>query len=268
MAKPASRFVCQSCGAVTPKWAGHCEACGEWNSVAEAAIALRPGALGPSALAGAGARAPSGQGVTFVGLAGSAEPPPRAAIGIAELDRVLGGGLVPASVVLVGGDPGIGKSTLMLQAAARLARSGRRVLYVSGEEAIDQVRLRARRLGVADSPIELAAAINVRDIAASLEQAADTTLVVIELDPDDVAGRGRQRARQRGAGARLQLRADPAGQGRELFTRAGGPRHQGRRSGGSACTRAHGRRGAVFRRRPRASVPHSARGEKPLRRHR
>jgi DNA repair protein RadA/Sms len=180
LAKPASRFVCQSCGAVTPKWAGHCEACGEWNSVAEAAIAPRPGALGPSALAGAGARAPSGQGVTFVGLAGSAEPPPRAAIGIAELDRVLGGGLVPASVVLVGGDPGIGKSTLMLQAAAHLARSGRRVLYVSGEEAIDQVRLRARRLGVADSPIELAAAINVRDIAASLEQAADTTLVVID----------------------------------------------------------------------------------------
>jgi DNA repair protein RadA/Sms len=180
LAKPASRFVCQSCGAVTPKWAGHCESCGEWNSVEEAVVTTRPGVLGPSALAVAGARAPAGHGVTFVGLVGSAEPPPRAAIGIAELDRVLGGGLVPASVVLVGGDPGIGKSTLMLQAAARLARSGRRVLYVSGEEAIDQVRLRARRLGVADSPIELAAAINVRDIAASLEQAADTTLVVID----------------------------------------------------------------------------------------
>ena len=92
-------------------------------------------------------------------------------IGIAELDRVLGGGLVPASAVLVGGDPGIGKSTLLLQAAACLARSGRRVLYVSGEESIDQIRLRARRLGVADSAIELAAAINVRDIVASLEQA-------------------------------------------------------------------------------------------------
>jgi DNA repair protein RadA/Sms len=180
LVKPASRFVCQSCGAVTPKWAGRCEACGEWNSVEEAAI-LRPGAAGPGVLATiAGTKPPSGLGITFVGLAGSAEPPPRAAIGIAELDRVLGGGLVPASVVLVGGDPGIGKSTLMLQAAASLARSGRRVLYVSGEEAIDQVRLRARRLGVADSPMELAAGINVRDIAASLEQAADTTLVVID----------------------------------------------------------------------------------------
>ena len=93
---------------------------------------------------------------------------------------MLGGGLVPASAVLVGGDPGIGKSTLLLQAAARLARAGRRVLYISGEESIEQVRLRARRLGVADAPIELAAAINLRDIAASLESAGDATLVVID----------------------------------------------------------------------------------------
>jgi DNA repair protein RadA/Sms len=100
--------------------------------------------------------------------------------GLDELDRVLGGGLVPASAVLVGGDPGIGKSTLLLQAAARLARSGSRVLYVSGEESIEQVRLRARRLGVADTPIELAAAVNVRDIAATLEQTKDAALVVID----------------------------------------------------------------------------------------
>ena len=171
MAKPTSRFVCQSCGAVTPKWAGRCETCGEWNTVIEEAITARPGPA---------AKAPVGRSVSFVGLSGSAEPPPRAMTGIEELDRVLGGGLVPASVVLVGGDPGIGKSTLLLQAAAQLARSGRRVLYVSGEEAIEQVRLRARRLGVADSPIELAAAINVRDIAASLEKAPDAALVVID----------------------------------------------------------------------------------------
>ena len=123
MAKPTSRFVCQSCGAVTLKWAGRCETCGEWNTVEEEAVIARPGPA---------AKAPVGRSVAFVGLAGSAEPPPRAPIGIAELDRVLGGGLVPASVVLVGGDPGIGKSTLLLQAAARLARSGRRVLYVTG----------------------------------------------------------------------------------------------------------------------------------------
>ncbi len=171
MAKPTSRFVCQSCGAITPKWAGRCETCGEWNTVVEEAITARPGPAG---------KAPVGKGVPFVGLAGSAAPPPRAATGIEELDRVLGGGLVPSSAVLVGGDPGIGKSTLLLQAAASLARSGRRVLYVSGEESIEQVRLRARRLGVSDTAIELAAAYNVREIAASLEQANDAALVVID----------------------------------------------------------------------------------------
>jgi DNA repair protein RadA/Sms len=170
LAKAVTRFVCQSCGAVTPKWAGRCETCGEWNTIEEETVAAKPGPAGKAAA----------RGVTFVGLAGHAEPPPRAATGITELDRVLGGGLVPASAVLVGGDPGIGKSTLLLQAAAQLAGSGRRVLYVSGEESIDQIRLRARRLGVADSAIELAAAINVRDIVAGLEQAKDTALVVID----------------------------------------------------------------------------------------
>ena len=207
MAKPTSRFVCQSCGAVTPKWAGRCETCGEWNTIVEEAIAARPGPAG---------KAPAGRSVAFVGLAGTAAPPPRAATGIAELDRVLGGGLVPASAVLVGGDPGIGKSTLLLQAAARLANAGRRVLYVSGEESIEQVRLRARRLGLADAPVELAAAINVRDIAASLEQAKDAALVVIDsiqtmwLDAIDSAPGtvGQVRA--------VQLRADPAGQVRRI----------------------------------------------------
>jgi DNA repair protein RadA/Sms len=159
LAKPAVRYVCQACGAAGPKWAGRCEACGEWNTIVEEVP--RPG---PAAAKGAVGRA-----VEFVPLAGSAEPPPRAVVGIAELDRVLGGGLVPASAVLVGGDPGIGKSTLLLQAAAALARSGQPVLYVSGEESIEQVRLRARRLGVMEAPIDLAASVNLRDIAASLD---------------------------------------------------------------------------------------------------
>ncbi|MDR3535653.1 MAG: DNA repair protein RadA [Acetobacteraceae bacterium] len=171
MAKPVARFVCQSCGTVTLKWAGRCETCAEWNTIIEETVAARPGPAG---------KAPAGRRVALVGLAGTADPPPRAPTAIAELDRVLGGGLVPASVVLVGGDPGIGKSTLMLQAAGALARSGRRVLYISGEESIEQVRLRARRLGLADTPVELAAAINVRDIAATLEQASDATLVIID----------------------------------------------------------------------------------------
>jgi len=169
--KPTTRFVCQACGAVTPKWAGRCETCGEWNTVEPETITPRPGAS---------AKAPATSSVNFVGLHGETAPPPRAATGIEELDRVLGGGLVPSSAVLVGGDPGIGKSTLLLQTAARLAKSGKRVLYITGEEAIEQVRLRARRLGVADTAIELAASINVRDIVASLERARDATLVVID----------------------------------------------------------------------------------------
>ena len=171
MAKPTSRFVCQNCGAVAPKWTGRCEACGEWNSILEEAVVVRPGPA---------AKAVTGKRVAFVGLAGDAEPAPRCATGIAELDRVLGGGLVPASAVLVGGDPGIGKSTLLLQAAASLARAGKRVFYVSGEELIEQTRLRARRLGVHDAPLDLAAAVNLRDIAASLQSAGDAALVVID----------------------------------------------------------------------------------------
>jgi DNA repair protein RadA/Sms len=171
LAKPTSRFVCQSCGAVSAKWAGRCEACGEWNTILEEAITPRPGPAGKSG---------SGRRIAFVDLAGSAEPAPRCPTGIAELDRVLGGGLVPASAILVGGDPGIGKSTLLLQAATGLARAGRRVFYISGEESIEQTRLRARRLGVADAPLELATAINLRDIAASLQSAGDAAMVVID----------------------------------------------------------------------------------------
>jgi DNA repair protein RadA/Sms len=172
MAKPPARFVCATCGAVTPKWAGRCETCGEWNTIAEE----------PAATAGPGLQKDrsAARRIAFVDLAGTAAPPPRTAIGIAELDRVLGGGLVPASAVLLAGDPGIGKSTLLLQAAASLAAAGHRVLYISGEEAIEQVRLRARRLGLAQARLELAAAINLRDIAASLEAARDATMVVID----------------------------------------------------------------------------------------
>ena len=169
MAKPTARYVCQACGTVTPRWAGRCEACGEWNSILEEPVEVRPGA----------ARKPGGR-VSFVGLAGETAPPARLLCGIGELDRVLGGGLVSASAVLVGGDPGIGKSTLMLQAAAALSRAGKRVLYVSGEESVDQIRLRARRLGLESSPLELAAAINVRDITASLEAERDLAMVVID----------------------------------------------------------------------------------------
>jgi len=172
MAKDKTRFVCQACGAVAPKWQGRCEGCGEWNTLIEEAAPAR--GPGPAAKAGGGRR------MEIVGLKGHSEPPPRLVSGIAELDRVLGGGFVAGSAVLVGGDPGIGKSTILLQAAARMAAGGKRVLYVSGEEAVEQVRLRAARLGLSDSPLGLAAATALRDIGASLEQESDLALVVMD----------------------------------------------------------------------------------------
>lgn len=173
MAKDRTRFVCQACGGAAPKWQGRCDACGAWNTLAEEAAAPARGP-GPAARAGGGRR------VAFVALEGESAPPPRIPTGIAELDRVLGGGLVAASAVLVGGDPGIGKSTILLQAAARISAAGRRVLYVSGEEAVEQVRLRALRLGLEKAPMGLGAATALRDIAASLEEEQDVALVVID----------------------------------------------------------------------------------------
>jgi DNA repair protein RadA/Sms len=156
---------------VFPKWQGKCEACGAWNALEEqAAPKLLPGGLKPG----------RGEAIEFVGLAGVSPPPPRVPTTIAEFDRVLGGGLVPASVVLVGGDPGIGKSTLLLQAGAALGQAGRQVLYVSGEESIDQIRLRAARLGLARAPMEVAAATQLGDILASLKAHPAAALVVID----------------------------------------------------------------------------------------
>ncbi len=155
-----------------PKWAGKCEACGAWNTLEQTAIVKAlPGGMKP---AGRGSK------IEFFGLAGTSPPPPRVPVMIAEFDRVLGGGLVPASVVLVGGDPGIGKSTLLLQAGAALGRAGKRVLYISGEESIDQIRLRAARLGLATAPMEVAAATQLGDILASFQKFPDAALVVID----------------------------------------------------------------------------------------
>jgi DNA repair protein RadA/Sms len=168
MPKATSRFVCQACGAIAVRWAGRCEGCGEWNTLAEEAVLPRPAAKRGAA-----------RTLAFVPLIGQSAPAPRTETGIGELDRVLGGGLVPASAVLVGGDPGIGKSTLLLQAAASVARTGRRVLYVSGEESVEQIRLRALRLGLAEAPVELAAAIDLGEIGAALERSG-AALVVID----------------------------------------------------------------------------------------
>ncbi|MEM8648365.1 MAG: DNA repair protein RadA [Pseudomonadota bacterium] len=170
MAKTTSRFVCQACGAETRKWSGKCESCGEWNSISEEAVTS---ALG-------GGTSPKGRRITLTGLKGEAEAPPRLATGIGELDRVTGGGLVPGSALLVGGDPGIGKSTILLQAVASLSKAGPRVVYISGEESIAQVRLRAERLGIADADVLLAAETNVPDILATLSDGPAPAVVVID----------------------------------------------------------------------------------------
>ena len=176
MARSQLRYVCQSCGAAYPKWSGRCEACDAWNSIVEEAP--REGSPGGLGRRGAG----GGRRIEFADLKGSSPPLPRLASGIAEFDRVCGGGLVPGSAILVGGDPGIGKSTLLLQAVARLSSRPEAggCLYISGEEAIDQVRLRAQRLGLADAPVRLAAATSIRDIAASLEAEQAPRVVVID----------------------------------------------------------------------------------------
>ncbi|TBW39799.1 DNA repair protein RadA [Siculibacillus lacustris] len=175
MAKRSSRFVCQNCGSVTSRWAGRCDACGEWNTITEELDGGVGGA--PPAVSVSNRR---GRVVPLVALSGEAEEAPRIATGIAELDRVTGGGFVRGSVLLVGGDPGIGKSTLLIQAAAVLARAGHGVVYVSGEESVGQVRLRAERLGLADAPVALAAETSVEDILATLAAGPIPAFVVID----------------------------------------------------------------------------------------
>lgn len=173
MARTITEYVCNQCGNVTNKWSGKCEACNAWNSISEGAGSTAPPI-------GRGAKKAKGQAVTLSSLAGEDKEPERGKSGIAEFDRVLGGGLVPGSATLIGGDPGIGKSTLLLQAAATIAQQGGKVIYVSGEEALAQLRMRATRLGLGEAPVQLAAESNVADICKTLEAEGDIALVVID----------------------------------------------------------------------------------------
>src|SRR4051812_2970649 len=157
MARPKSTYVCGACGARTAQWQGQCPACEAWNS-----LELAPAASSVSARA-TQARGGATSSISKTGTEVSRESDVRAATGIDELDRVLGGGLVAGSVVLLGGDPGIGKSTLLLQAADALSRD-RAVLYVSGEESVRQVASRAERLGLAATSLRLAAETRVEAV--------------------------------------------------------------------------------------------------------
>ncbi|MEJ8573383.1 DNA repair protein RadA [Microbaculum marinum] len=172
MARRATQYICQACGAVSPKWAGRCEACGTWNSLVEE--------TGGGALAAPGPGLGKGRVVELVPLKGTSEDAPRTVSGIGELDRVTGGGFVRGSAILIGGDPGIGKSTLLIQAAAAVSGSGRRVVYVSGEEAIGQVRLRADRLGLGDAEVSLAAETRIEDILTTISAGTPPDLVIID----------------------------------------------------------------------------------------
>lgn len=178
MTKRTTQYVCQNCGAVFAKWSGKCDSCGEWNTLMEEVI---PAAEQPHMTAGRG-----GHKLDFYDLRGAPEIIFRLKSKIGELDRVCGGGLVPGSVILVGGDPGIGKSTLLLQAVAHLstgvnkAGHATKCVYISGEESVDQVRLRALRLGLVDARVELASATNVRDIVATLDTGDSPDVVIID----------------------------------------------------------------------------------------
>jgi DNA repair protein RadA/Sms len=167
-------FVCQNCGAVAPRWTGKCAGCGEWNTMVEEVDAAPPPGSGLAKLSRGRAVALE----TLDRVAGDKSK--RMSTGLAELDRVTGGGMVPGSAVLIGGEPGIGKSTLLLQVAAAFAAAGRRAIYFTGEEATAQVRLRAERLGLADASLSLACETSLSSILATLAEGPAADLVVVD----------------------------------------------------------------------------------------
>ncbi|HEY1880470.1 MAG TPA: ATPase domain-containing protein, partial [Caulobacteraceae bacterium] len=169
MARDGALYLCQSCGAVHPKWAGQCGACGAWNTLVEESVGAPPGAL---------PRRGKSPGLAFEALTSETAPPERIATGVEEFDRVVGGGVVRGSAVLLAGDPGVGKSTLLLDVAARAARAGASCVYISGEEAAEQIRARAVRMGLADATVKLAAETSLRAILDGLKREACDLVVV------------------------------------------------------------------------------------------
>ena len=172
MAKVKSRYVCQACGSVSTRWQGQCADCAEWNTLVQEAAEVS------SIFAAKHNLQAGGRVIPLVGLETPAALPERLPSGLAEFDRAIGGGIVAGSAMLVGGDPGIGKSTLLLQVAARLASEGKSVVYVSGEESAEQVRLRAVRLGLGGAPVRLAAATSVRDVLTTVGDEPPALLVI------------------------------------------------------------------------------------------
>lgn len=172
MAKPRKKYVCSECGSVATRWQGQCGDCEQWNTLVEDVPETKFDVVHNLAS--------GGRAIRFETLDEATTPLVRKTTGLAEFDRALGGGIVPGSAILMGGEPGIGKSTLLLQASAAIARAGGRAVYISGEEATGQVRLRAERLGLKDAPLQLAAATSVRDILTTLKADEAPGLLVVD----------------------------------------------------------------------------------------
>jgi len=172
MARDGAIFICQGCGAAQTKWSGQCPACGVWNSLVEESVSRPPGALTTS-------RGTKARGLAFETLQSASPPASRLITGLEEFDRVCGGGVAQGSAILIAGDPGVGKSTLLLQVCANAAMAGAACAYISGEEAVEQIRARAARLGLSEAPVRLAAETALRDIVDGLKR-EPLDLVVID----------------------------------------------------------------------------------------
>ena len=180
-------YSCQECGTIHHKWSGKCPDCNAWNSFVEeyeiggaGGVAITGGSLTTNIAAKGKSNSQKGHKIELTDLNASDIDVPRIDIGIGELDRVLGGGLVKGSAVLIGGNPGIGKSTLLLQTVSSLANSGKNVYYISGEESTNQVRLRAKRLGLDKAPVKLASSTNVADIIKTINVKDAPQVVIID----------------------------------------------------------------------------------------
>ena len=231
------QFVCSECGSSQMKWMGRCPDCGEWNTLQESRV--QEGAL---ALVGGSAdshQAPSPLALPDI----PSEPSRRIVLDNAELNRVLGGGIVPGSGILVGGDPGIGKSTLLIQTAAEVASKAGQVLYVSAEESAYQIGQRASRLGLDERGLLILADTILEQILEQIGEVKPSLVIV-----DSVAGDPQRRERKRGwvgvAGTRLRGTVAATGQTAQCSTFSGGTRDQGGGDCGPSCAGAYGGRGS------------------------
>ena len=260
MAKSPTHYACQSCGAGFPKWAGRCEACGSWNTLVEEIIAGGP----PKGLGGTIKNRKSGS-IEFVAMKGAEPALPRRMSGIGEFDRVVGGGLVARL--------GFARRRrsrhrqIDASAASRLACSRKqyKTTYISGEEAVDQVRMRAARLGLSEANCDLAAATSIRDIVGAIDNADAPDILIIDsiqtmyVDTLDSAP---------GTVAQVRTSAQElirVAKKRDISHHPRRPCDQGRHDRRPARAGTYGRYRSLSRRRPRASVPRAARREKPFR---